>query len=157
MKFIIYITTNQVNGKIYVGLHKTENPSLFDGYLGCGVYENSPKTYINGGTLFQEAVTRYGPKQFKRKILKIFDTLEEARKLEKDIVNIDFISRTDTYNMTLGGGYPPDLSKKVFQFNLKGEFIKEWKNQIEVTTFYDSYKDAIYESIKNKRSFKDCY
>lgn len=157
MKYIIYITTNQVNNKIYVGVHKTETPYSFDNYLGCGVYTNSPKSYMNGGTLFQRAVKKYGPNNFKRKTLKIFDTLEEAINCESSIVNEEFISRTDTYNMILGGGYPPDLSKKVYQFDLFGNLLKEWKNQIEVVTFYNCYKDAIYESIKHKRSFKDCY
>jgi hypothetical protein len=125
MKYIIYITTNQVNGKIYIGLHKTDTPYSFDNYLGCGVYTDSPRSYMNGGTLFQSAVKKYGPKQFKRKTLKVFDTLEEAIQYEATLVNEEFIKRIDTYNMTIGGGYPPDLSKKVYQFDLKGNLIKE--------------------------------
>ena len=51
MKYIVYLTTNlksQINGinRIYVGVHKTEDPSIFDGYLGCGCYINQPSTYI---------------------------------------------------------------------------------------------------------------
>ena len=153
MKYIIYITTNQVNGYIYVGLHKTDTPYSFDGYLGCGVYTNSPKSYMNGGTLFKNAIQKYGPKQFKRKTLKVFDSLEEATMCEASLVDENFIKRVDTYNMVTGGGYPPDLSKKVFQFDLNGNLLKEWKNQIEITKYFDCYKDAIYESIKNKRSY----
>lgn len=37
MKYIVYLTTNLVNRKIYVGVHKTENPDIFDGYLGNGL------------------------------------------------------------------------------------------------------------------------
>lgn len=157
MKYIIYITTNQKNNKIYIGVHKTETPNKFDGYLGCGVFKDSPKSYMNGGTMFQRAVKKYGPKQFKRKTLKVFDTLEEALDYEATIVDENFIKRNDTYNMTVGGGYPPNLSKKVYQFDIKGNLIKEWENQIAVTNHYNCYKDAIYESIKNKRSFKDSY
>lgn len=157
MKYIIYITTNQVNGKIYIGLHKTDNPYSFDNYLGCGVFTTSPASYMNGGTLFQFAVKKYGVKQFKRKTLKVFDTLEEAAKYENEIVDEEFIKRQDTYNMVCGGGCPPDLSKIVYQFDMEGNFIKQWRNQIEVTDHYNCYKDAIYESIKNKRSFKDCF
>ena len=157
MKYIIYITTNQVNGKIYVGLHRTDTPEIFDNYLGCGVYTNSPKSYMNGGTIFQRAVAKYGPDKFKRKTLKICDTLEEAQRFEAEIVNESFIERTDTYNMTLGGGYPPNLSKKVYQFDMQGNLLKIWENQIAATKHYDCYKDAIYESIKHKRSYKDCF
>jgi hypothetical protein len=125
MKYIIYITTNQINGKIYIGLHKTDTPYSFDNYLGCGVYSNSPKSYMNGGTLFQNAVKKYGPNQFKRKTLKVFDSLEEAIAYEEFLVDEEFIKRTDTYNMVTGGGYPPDTSIKIYQFNLKGELLQE--------------------------------
>lgn len=32
MKFIVYKTTCLVNGKIYIGVHQTEDPNIFDGY-----------------------------------------------------------------------------------------------------------------------------
>ena len=43
MKYIVYLTTNlksQIDGinRIYVGVHGTENPNIFDGYIGCGIY-----------------------------------------------------------------------------------------------------------------------
>lgn len=37
-KYIVYCTVNLINGKIYVGVHKTDNPDKFDGYIGNGVY-----------------------------------------------------------------------------------------------------------------------
>lgn len=39
MKYIVYKTTCLVNSKIYIGYHRTSNPEVFDGYLGCGLYK----------------------------------------------------------------------------------------------------------------------
>lgn len=157
MKYIVYITTNKVNNKIYIGIHQTEDPNIYDNYLGCGINGKSPKTYMNGGTHFQYAVKKYGVDNFYRKTLHIFDNLEEAKNMEEFLVDLDFIRRTDTYNMVIGGGMPPDLSKKVYQFNLDGILIKEWKNQVVITKFYNCYKDMILNCIKGKRSFIDSY
>jgi hypothetical protein len=33
-KTIVYLTVNTVNKKIYIGIHDTENPDKFDGYIG---------------------------------------------------------------------------------------------------------------------------
>ena len=38
MKYIVYKTTCLINNKIYIGLHKIEDPDIFDGYLGNGFY-----------------------------------------------------------------------------------------------------------------------
>lgn len=157
MKYIIYLTTNKVNNKIYIGVHKTENPDVYDYYLGNGIIAKSPKTYMNGGTLFTRAVKKYGVNNFYRQTLHIFDTLKEALDMEAFLVDEEFIERTDTYNMVVGGGMPPDLSKKVYQFDLEGNLIKEWKNQVEIVNQYNCYHDQIYNCIKGKRSFLDCY
>jgi hypothetical protein len=44
MKYIVYLTTNIINNKIYIGVHGTNNPDIFDGYLGCGVNINIPSS-----------------------------------------------------------------------------------------------------------------
>lgn len=43
-KFIVYLTVNTQNNKIYIGVHKT-NPNIFDYYYGNGIYSNMPSTY----------------------------------------------------------------------------------------------------------------
>ena len=83
MKYIVYLTTNlksEINGhkKIYIGVHKTENPDIFDGYIGCGVYINQPSTYMYPKTPFQYAVKKYGTGAFIRTVLYEYDNEIEA-------------------------------------------------------------------------------
>lgn len=35
MKYIVYYTVCTENNKIYIGVHKTENPEVFNGYISC--------------------------------------------------------------------------------------------------------------------------
>lgn len=128
-KYIVYLTVNTVNYKIYIGVHKTNTPLEFDGYLGCGVKVSKPSSYMLSRTPFQRAVCKYGPDKFRRKTLKVFDTQEEAYKEEAKLVNLDFIKREDTYNVTLGGGLPPAESKvPVYRYNLDGTFNKGYSS-----------------------------
>lgn len=157
MKYIVYLTTNIINGKIYVGVHRTENPDIFDGYLGDGVMTNMPKTYKCCKTAFHCAVTKYGPSNFKRKTLRVFDTMQDALDLEAWIVTRDFIARTDVYNIALGGGIPPRLNKHIYQYNLKGYLIKEWDSIKAITDYYKVNKDRIRMCINDKRSFEASY
>ena len=76
-KYIVYLTTNKVNNKIYIGVHKTLTPDKFDGYIGCGILINEPNTYSKPKTHFQYAVKKHGVSNFNREILAIFDTAEE--------------------------------------------------------------------------------
>lgn len=157
MKYIVYLTINKINNFIYIGVHKTENPEVFDSYLGCGVYCNSPKSYNCQETAFQCAVAKYGPKNFKRKTIRVFDNLLDALKLETQIVTKSFIERPDVYNQTLGGGYPPSPNKEIYQYDLEGNFIKEWESIKSITDFYKVNKDRIRMVIDDKRSFESSY
>jgi len=128
MKYIVYQTVNKVNNKIYVGVHGTETPDEFDGYIGNGVSIYRPATYLNPKTPFQYAVKKYGIKSFIRTTLKIFDKEEDAYKMEEEIVNEDFLKREDVYNLALGGRLPDCANprKKVYMYDLNGNFEREF-------------------------------
>ena len=158
MKYIVYETTNLINGKIYIGCHKTINPDKFDGYLGCGVLATQPWSYSHPKTHFQFAVKKYGPKNFLRKTLAIFDTLEEASNLERELVNEEYLSRDDVYNMILGGiddnFY---IVVPCYQYDLEGNFIKEYKSiqeaSIENNCHHSLIGHAIALKVKGKGFF----
>lgn len=94
MVWIVYKTTNKINEKIYVGVHKTSEPNIFDGYLGSGNF-------------ITEAIRKYGKENFFRETLFVFDSEKDAEEKESELVNQEFIDREDTYNITLGGNLPP--------------------------------------------------
>ena len=128
MKYIVYCTTNLVNNKIYIGVHGTVDPDIFDGYLGNSLSTKDKYLMNHPKEPFHYAVKKYGIKNFQRKTIAVFDTVEEALQLEKQIVNEDFIKRKDTYNITVGGGMPPIYKKTIYQYSLDGIFIKEWSS-----------------------------
>lgn len=86
--YLVYKTTNLVNGKIYIGKHETDN--LDDGYLGSG-------------NLLRRAIKKYGEENFKREILFECSTKEEMNAKEAELVNEGFLKRDDVYNIKLGG------------------------------------------------------
>ena len=84
----VYITTNNINGKQYVGVHKTRN--LNDGYLGSG-------------KILKRAVKKYGKENFTIEILEFYDTFEEALKNEIILIKEYNTIRPNGYNIALGG------------------------------------------------------
>ena len=154
-KWIVYCTTNITNGKIYIGVHKT-NPEVFDGYIGCNVKINHPSSYMRPTTPFQFAVKKYGPNNFKRAILQIFESEKEAFDLEAQLVNLEFVKRKDTYNAALGGngGRP---GRKVYQFDFNGNLIKTWETVSEICEFYNLMWLSVWNAINYKLSRKGFY
>ena len=88
MFYYLYKITNKINGKIYIGAHKTQN--LDDGYFGSG-------------KLLILAIKKYGIENFEKDILNFFNTEKELFEAEVEIVNKEFVLRNDTYNLMEGG------------------------------------------------------
>lgn len=134
MKYIVYKTINKINGKIYVGVHRT-NPDIFDGYIGCGVTKKDKKKKVLKG--FPAAVRKYGYKNFKREILFIYPDTEEGKLLayqkESEIVNIEFVKSSNTYNLVIGGeiNIATNLEKEIAQYTISGKFIRTWNSITE--------------------------
>ena len=155
MEYIVYLTKNIVNGKIYIGVHKTENSQIFDGYYGNGVNIKDQSKLKHPKEPFHYALKKYGFKNFKRSVIKSFDNLEDALKLESEIVNSEFIKRKDTYNVTLGGGMPPIKEIKVYQFDLQGNLINSYDSILQASKILGIDDSAIGYAIKNKTTSKE--
>lgn len=152
LKYIVYITVNLRNGKLYVGVHKT-NPDVFDGYIGCGI---ARKGDCIGNTPFHKAVRKYGYENFKRTTIAIFPNTEDGKlkaySLEKQIVNETFLKSKNVYNLAEGGigGKDPNVYKKVYMFDLKGQFLRSFKNAEKAAEFINN--DDVYSATKAIRN-----
>lgn len=87
--YIVYKTTNLVNGKFYIGKHK-QSCLEFDGYLGSG-------------NILKLAIEKYGKENFVRETLAVFENEADAFQFESQIVNKMFVNNTETYNLSTGG------------------------------------------------------
>jgi group I intron endonuclease len=90
MYHFVYVTTNLINGKQYVGDHSTND--LNDGYLG------------SGKPLFNNAKKKYGKENFERKILEHFDTKQEAHNAQEEWINKLNTLQPNGYNISPTGG-----------------------------------------------------
>jgi hypothetical protein len=84
----IYKTTNLLSGKYYIGMHSTDD--LEDGYLGSG-------------KRLRYSINKYGVENHGREILEFFDSREELKRREKEVVSLDEIAKEDCLNLMVGG------------------------------------------------------
>lgn len=148
MKHIVYLTTNLVNSKKYIGVHQMDNPEVFDGYLGCGIY--AMHKISNPDTPFQKAVLKYGAESFRRETLFIFENRDDAYEKEHELVNIEWISRDDTYNVALGGACSLAPQAPVYQYAATGEYIRTWESLAEVGSAFGVSGQNISKAASNK-------
>lgn len=88
MFYFVYKTTNNIDGKYYIGCHQTND--LNDGYLGSGKF-------------LKRAIKKYGTDAFIREILFFFNNKEDMFAKEKELVNKDIVLSENTYNLKVGG------------------------------------------------------
>ena len=147
-KYTLYKTTNIINNKIYIGIHKTKD--LNDGYIGSGTY-------------LRRAIKKYGIQNFKKEILFIFDNPHDMYAKEKEIVNKLFIESDISYNIIEGGngGFEyVNITKKNLYENIGDKTHgqqnlmngREVKNYLIGKGLWEDWKKKV--SIRLKEKFK---
>jgi len=152
MKYTIYQIRNIINNKIYIGKHQTLNPE--DDYFGSG------KAIVN-------AIKKYGRDSFIKEVLYVFNTEIEMNNKEKVLITEEFVKRTDTYNLGVGGeGGPHFKGKKHSDVTLQklsnlskgrkhsNERKKQISEQLRNRPVSDETRKKISESIKEVHRLK---
>jgi hypothetical protein len=124
MFYLIYKITNKIDGKIYIGSHKTKN--IDDNYMGSGKYLN-------------HAYKKYGLENFIKEILFVYDNANDMYAKEAELVNNDFLAEANTYNLKKGGfggfDYINKSKKNLYGMNGRlgygGENLKKGWNRIK--------------------------
>lgn len=87
VNYVIYKTTNLINGKNYIGQHKTEKPD--DRYLGSG-------------SALKAAIKKYGKENFKKEILLV--TTEETVNQDEIRIIKEYKEKGEAQYNIAGGG-----------------------------------------------------
>lgn len=86
--YTVYKTVCLVNRKFYIGVHKTDNPD---------------DDYIGSGSVLRRAIRKYGRENFRKEVLFVFETPEDAFAKEQELVTLAVVESKETYNLKLGG------------------------------------------------------
>ena len=110
----VYITTNVINGKQYIGDRSCNIDPEKDAYIGSGIY-------------FKHALNQYGRENFKREIIEFFQTKSEAFFAQEKYINYYNTLTPKGYNISptggvwhLGGGNHSDETKLKIKNTLTG-------------------------------------
>lgn len=126
----IYITTNMINGKRYIG------QKMF-----CKGWE----AYLGSGKHFKKAIKKYGRENFIKEIIAIAYSKEELNKLEIEFIKLhNAVESDDYYNLCDGGNGISGFTMSVETKRKQSEAHKGEKSYI--------YGKQLSEKIKNKMS-----
>lgn len=135
----IYITTNLVNGKKYIG--QRCRSSVGDNYLGSG-------------TKLKRAIKKHGRNSF------IIEVITEGNynkafldELERHYIRLYNANKSDDfYNITSGGTYLKSYIKPegyAYLFNLNGKLIKTFYSLPEVSIGLNITKNSVIVALRN--------
>jgi group I intron endonuclease len=130
---IVYIVTNKINGKQYVGQHCEDS---LDNYwkrnIWFAMHDSTDKPYL------YSAMRKHGPESFKIEALGIVETKEELDYYEKYLIKALNTKRPNGYNLTDGGDgnsgfkHSPESIQKMSDVKKGKKFSEEHKHKISV-------------------------
>ena len=93
---------------------------------------------------------KYGAESFRRETLFVFENRDEAYEKEHELVNIEWISRDDTYNVAIGGACSLAPPVPIYQYAATGEYITTWESLAEAGNSFGVSGQNISKAAANK-------
>lgn len=132
----VYMTTNLINGKKYIGQKK---------------YGRNCDSYLGSGRVLKQAIEKYGKENFKREILEECDTKVELDKAEKNWISFYNASNDEMfYNIALGGDGNTGLIGERNPYYNKGHLLEGEKNPFHGRKHSEESKKKMSDSLKGK-------
>ena len=120
MFYTVYQITNIVNGKKYIGVHKTID--LDDKYMGSG-------------KLIRRAIDKHGLQSFTKEYLAIFDNDTDMFNMESVLVNQEVVESTEYYNIKMGGSGGFDHINGTSEYDEKRRLSAKRGNEVTRQVF----------------------
>lgn len=151
----IYLTTNLINNKMYIGKHERQK------------YDSK---YYGSGKILQKAIEKYGIENFKNEILYEANSTEELNIYEKKYIMEyrEKFGKNNLYNIANGGDggdtfsgksdkEKEDFVKRMTEINKERCSSKDFKEKLSKATSkrYKSIKEREKQSEKIKRAWSN--
>lgn len=146
---VIYLITNHVNNKIYIGKTEHKNPEKYYEYhLNRALLDDKNRDFYNKP--LYRAIRKYGKNSFSFQIIDMADTRSELN--EKEIFYIDKYNSFsgDGYNITKGGDGGDTMSKhpnKKDIYKRSADTFKRRKRGWKYLEYPDKTKQQISKSL----------
>lgn len=135
----IYLITNNINNKKYIGKRSCNGPIEEDSYMGSG-------------KLLKKAFKKYGINNFTKSIILTCDSEEQAYQEEKRIIKLTNAILSDEYYNLASGGRGSNYTKE--NFKKKEKFIQNELSMFKI--LLERNKDYI-NMLKEKDTVIICF
>lgn len=124
----VYKITNLKNNKIYIGVRTHPNPEQ--------------DTYMSSSNIIAKLIEIEGVKNFKKEVLHVYSTRQEAEQKEKEYLTEEFCNDPNTYNVSSNSGLNGSMHgfRKDLWYDYYNEIREQYKQGIPRTILAEKYK-----------------
>ena len=144
----IYITTNLINGKRYLGQRR---------------FSQGWQKYLGSGLTFKKALAKYGENNFIKDIILICFSEEELNQAEYDLsVFFNVVESNDWYNLVLGGGtsrgwHPSEETKQKIGIKTKERLAEPTNHPMYGKHLFQGENNPMFGISPKERMDEDTY